>query len=78
MRIFKPSYSKPLLAGSKIISRKGVKYARFEDKQGHVQQARLTKSGDKILLETSRWHVSFEDILGPGSKAGNTFVELLK
>ncbi len=64
MRIFKPSYSKPLPKGSKIISRKGVKYAKYQDKQGHVQQARLTKNGDKILLETSHWHIQFEDNQG--------------
>ena len=37
MRLFRPSYSKPLPVGSKIISRKGVKYAKYQDKAGRVQ-----------------------------------------
>ena len=63
MRIFKPTYSKPLPAGSKIISRKGVKYAKFQDNKDHTQMGRLTKSEDKILLETSHWNIQFEDNL---------------
>ena len=63
MRIYKPTYSKPLPDGAKVFSRKGNKFARFKDKRGHTQEARLTKSGDKILCETSHWHIRFEDNL---------------
>jgi integrase len=64
MRIFKPTYSKPLPEGAKIFSRKKIKYVKFKDKRGHTQEARLTKSGDKILCETTHWHIQFEDNLG--------------
>ena len=61
MRIYKPTYSKSLPDGMKIFTRKGIKYARFKDNKGHTQEARLTKSGDKILCETKLWHIGFED-----------------
>ncbi len=61
MRVFKPTYSKPLPEGAKIISRKNGKFASFKNSKGHTTEARLTKSGDKILLETAHWHVEFED-----------------
>ncbi len=63
MRIYKPTYSKPLPEGAKILRRKDGKYAKYRDKRGRLQEARLTKSGDKILCETSNWHISFEDNL---------------
>ncbi len=66
MRIFKPTYSKSLPEGAKVFVCKrgkdeGKKFARFKDSKSHVTQARLTKSGDKILIETSHWHIEFED-----------------
>ena len=63
MRIYKPTYSKPLPEGAKILCRKDGKYAKYRDKRGRLQEARLTKSGDKILCETSHWHIKFEDNL---------------
>ena len=63
MRIYKPTYSKPLPEGAKIVRRKSGKFAKFKDKKGHTKEARLTKSGDKILCETSHWHIKFEDNL---------------
>jgi len=64
MRIYKQTYSKPLPEGVKIISRKNGKFASFKNSKGHTTEARLTKSGDKILLETAHWHVEFEDNQG--------------
>jgi integrase len=69
MRVYKPTYSKPLPEGAKTFTCKrgkdeGKQFAKFKDSRGHVTQARLTKSGDKILCETSHWHISFEDNLG--------------
>ncbi len=63
MRIYKPTYSKPLPEGAKILRRKSGKYAKFKNTKGHTKEARLTKSGDKILCETSHWHIKFEDNL---------------
>ena len=63
MRIYKPTYSKPLPEGARVFSRKRIKYAKYKDKRGHTKEARLTKSGDKILCETSHWHIQFEDNL---------------
>jgi len=49
--------------GAKIFTRKGKKFVKFKDTKGHNQEARLTKKGDKILVETSHWHIKFEDNL---------------
>lgn len=69
MRIWKPTYSKPLPQGAKTFvckqgRDKGKMFAKFKDTKGHSSQARLTKSGDKILVEVSHWHIQFEDHLG--------------
>ena len=63
MRIYKPSYTKALPEKSKTFIRKGKRFIRFKSK-GHISEARLTKSGDKILCETNHWHISFEDNIG--------------
>lgn len=69
MRIYKPTYSKELPEGAKIFTHKtgkdkGKRFAKFKDKRGHTVQHRLTKSGTKILVETTHWHICFEDNLG--------------
>ncbi|HUU19734.1 MAG TPA: tyrosine-type recombinase/integrase [Sedimentisphaerales bacterium] len=64
MRLYKPTYSKPLPDGMKIFTRKGIKYARFKDNKGTLQEARLTKSGDGILCESKKWYIRFEDNIG--------------
>jgi len=61
MRVYKPTYSKPLPEKAKIFSRKGKRFAKFKDAKGHTAEARLTKAGDKILCETEHWHIEFED-----------------
>ena len=64
MKVFKPTYSKPLPEGAKILVRNGKQFARFKDTKGQIDQARLTKKGDGILVETAHWHIGFEDNLG--------------
>ena len=69
MRIWKPTYSKSLPKGAKTFTckqgrDKGKMFAKFKDAKGHITEARLTKSSDKILVEVSHWHISFEDHLG--------------
>ena len=66
MRVFKPTYSKPLPEDAKTFlckqgKDKGLMFAKFKDAKGHTTQARLTKSRDKILVEVNCWHISFED-----------------
>ena len=63
MRIYKQTFSKPLPEEAKILRRKSGKFAKYKDKKGRSKEARLTKSGDKILCETSHWHIKFEDNL---------------
>jgi len=64
MKVFKSTYSKPLPEGAKILVRNGKQFARFKDTKGRIDQARLTKKGDGILVETAHWHIGFEDNLG--------------
>jgi integrase len=66
MRVFKPTYSKPLPEGARISTCKrgqdrGKQFAKFKDAKGHTTQAPLTKAGDKILVEVKHWHIQFED-----------------
>jgi len=66
MRVWKPTYSKSLPEKAKTFSckqgrDKGKMFAKFKDTNGHTTQARLTKTGDKILVEVTHWQISFED-----------------
>ncbi|MHC4618930.1 MAG: tyrosine-type recombinase/integrase [Planctomycetota bacterium] len=63
MRIWKPSYSKPLPPGAKIVTKKGVKYARFKGKRG-LEELRLTDKGDRVLCEVKKYVIQFDDHLG--------------
>ena len=49
MRVYKPTYSKPLPKGAKVFTRKHIKYAKYKDAKGHTTEARLTKKGDKMM-----------------------------
>ncbi|MFX0194602.1 MAG: tyrosine-type recombinase/integrase, partial [Candidatus Hodarchaeota archaeon] len=69
MRVYKPSYSRPLPTGvTKFTQRsgtnKGVRFCKFTEKKGHTKTVRLTRNGRKILCETKLWHIQFEDNLG--------------
>jgi len=63
MRVYKQTYTKPLPEGAKMFTRKGTKFAKFKDTKGRMAEARFTKSGVKILLETAHWHIEFSDNL---------------
>ena len=43
---------------------KAKKCVRFRDGKGKAKIARLTRSGDRILVEAQYWHIKFEDNLG--------------
>lgn len=64
MRIYKPTYTKPLPNKVKTFSRKGKQFAKFRDTKGHTAEARLTKKGDRISCQTEHWHIEFNDNLG--------------
>lgn len=61
MRVYKTGYTKPIPEGAKIFSRKGTKYAKYKDRRGHTQEAKLTKAGDRLLCKSKNWFVPFED-----------------
>jgi integrase len=69
VRVYKPAYTRPLPAGStKFTQRsgpnKGIRFAKFTDKRGHVRTEKLTRDGKGILVPTRIWHIAFEDNLG--------------
>ena len=64
MRIYKPTYSQRLPEGAKIVTRTNGKYAKFKAGRGRQKEAKLTKVGDRVLVETRHWHIAFEDNLG--------------
>ena len=57
--IFKPTFTKPLPAGAKIITKGDQRFARFKRK-GKTIDAPLTDDGTKIILESSTWHVRYK------------------
>lgn len=61
MRIYRRSYSKTLPDDAKILRRKDGRYAKFRNGRGKLIEAKLTKSGDRILVETQTWSVAFKD-----------------
>jgi integrase len=58
MKVYRTAYTVPIPPGTKIVTRKGVHFAKLKG-----GEARLTKDGCKVLLETAHWHISFEDNL---------------
>ncbi len=64
VRIYRETYSKPLPAEAKVFARKDGNYARFTNGRGRQKEARLTKDGNRILVETSHWRVDFDDNSG--------------
>jgi integrase len=61
MRTFKPSYSKALPEGAKILKRKDGRWVQFRNKHGELVEGRLTKKGDRVLMGTELWHIEFLD-----------------
>jgi integrase len=57
--IFKPTYTKPVPSGAKIITKGGERFARFKRK-GRTIDAPLSEDGTKIILESSTWHVRYK------------------
>jgi len=69
MRVYKPTYTRPLPAGATKFTQRsgknrGLRFAKFEDRKGHTKTERLTKNCKKILVETKLWHIEFDDSLG--------------
>ena len=69
MKTHKPTHSRPLPDGSKIFTckrgqHKGKRFAKYQDGKARMQEKRLTKAGDRILVESKVWHITFEDNLG--------------
>lgn len=61
MRVFRPSYTVPLPEGAKILKRKGGNFAKFTNAKGQEIIAPLSKSGKRVTLETSCFHLEFRD-----------------
>jgi integrase len=49
-------YTKPLPPNAQIITRKGQRLARWQDKRGQTREAPLTKDGSHIKLLTRNWY----------------------
>ncbi len=66
MRIYRPAYSKPLPAGSKIKQDKAGKYIVQTDRQGQPKKARVldTPQGLRISIESSFYTIVFRDHAG--------------
>ena len=63
-RIFRHTYTKSLPEGAEVFTRKGHKYARFKDAKGKMITAPISKDGQKIILETSKWYIDYRNADG--------------
>lgn len=63
MRVYKPQVTKPLPEGAEIFTNKGKKLVRFKTKRGKTIEGHLTKSGDRVRTECTRWCIEFQDNL---------------
>ena len=48
--VFKQAYTKPLPADAETFTRKGQRFARWTDKRGTRQTAKLTEAGDLVSI----------------------------
>jgi len=72
-RIFRQTFSKLLPEGAEIFTRKGLRYARFENSKGKMQTAPLSKDGKSVIIETPKWYIRYKDADGKHKKqAGYT------
>lgn len=62
MRVRKRGYTVPIPKDAKIFSRKKIQYARFVSK-GKTIEAKLTGDGKRVLRQSEKWYISFEDNL---------------
>ena len=60
MRVYKQIHTRIIPEGAKKFTRRGKQFAKYKDRKGHAQEARLTKAGDKLLCESKHWHIEFE------------------
>src|SRR4030042_4162384 len=60
-RIFKPTYTRPLLKTSIIITRRGKKIAKFENKRGQRRIGQVCADGTRVLLEVNKYHITYKD-----------------
>ncbi len=72
-RIFRHTYTKSLPDCAEVFTRKGHKYARFKDAKSRMITAPISKDGQKIILETSKWYIDYRNADGASQrKAGFT------
>lgn len=62
MNVHKRGYTVPIPSDAKIFSRKRIRYAKFACK-GETIEAKLTKDGNRVLRESEKWYIEFEDNL---------------
>ena len=59
--VFKKTYTKPLPAGAKIITRKGKRLAEWKDAKGKTRTAPLTAAGDRVAVEAGTYTAKYRD-----------------
>ncbi len=59
--IYKKTVTRPLPPESKVITRKGKKFAQWTNRKGKLQSAELTESGDRIRTESKTFVAKFRD-----------------
>lgn len=63
-RIFKQTYTKPVPPDAEVINRKGQRLARFKDSRGKSVSIPLTEDGNRIIRQTAKWYIEYNDADG--------------
>jgi hypothetical protein len=59
--ITRPSYTKPIPPGATIFTRKGERFARWQDKKGKTRTAPLTENGQRIRMYSRCLRIIYRD-----------------
>ncbi len=69
--VYRKTYTKPLPDGAELLTRKGVRYAKYSGRDGKMRTKRVTEKGDRLLLETGPWYARIR-IADGGTQEVNT------
>jgi hypothetical protein len=57
-------YPKPIPAGAKVFTRKGKRFARWQDSKGKRREAPVNEDGTRIQLLSRKWYGEYKDADG--------------
>ena len=62
--VFKPTYTRQLPDGAEVFTRQAKQFARWTDSRGKRRVAKLTETGDRVLMESQTYTAKYRDGFG--------------